>query len=185
MIECEVKLKIENKELVKSKLISLGFAECDSLTETDTYFDNSSSDIRTNDRALRIRATVNHTAGNTYCQINFKDKKLDDKSMSRHEYENEISDANSMTKILNCLGFFPVTPIVKKERIFLRSSLLNACIDTVDGLGDFIELEAIVATEEEKEEALDVISGILDSIGYSMSDTTRTSYLSMLQRKDL
>ena len=33
------------------------------------------------------------------------DKKLDDKSMSRHEYENEVSDGNSMTKILNCLGF--------------------------------------------------------------------------------
>ena len=181
MIECEVKLKIDDRNAVKSKLLALNFTEHDSLTETDTYFDTKNGDIRLNDRALRIRETINHSTGQTYSQINFKDKKLDDKSMSRHEYENEVSDADTMAKILNCLGYFAVAPIVKKNRTLLRSSSLNACIDSVEGLGDFLELEAIVATEEEKEAALNMISGILNSIGYSMADTTRTSYLSALQ----
>ena len=38
-------------------------------------------------------------------------------------------------------------------------------------------------TEEKKEAALDKVKEILQTIGYSMQDTTRTSYLSMLLAK--
>ena len=181
MIECEVKLKIDNKKVVESKLLSLGFIESDSLTETDTYFDNCNGDIRLNDRALRVRETVDLSTKETYCQINFKDKKLDNKSMSRHEYETEVANGSEITKILECLGYSPVSPKVIKNRKSLKSDLINACIDSVDGLGDYLELEAIVATEFEKEDALNKISAILEILGYSMADTIRTSYLSMLQ----
>lgn len=182
MIECEVKLKIENPAEIKRNLISLSFLEYDSLTETDKYFDTPNGEIRSNDRALRIRETINHTTGNTYCQVNFKDKKLDSKSMSRHEYENEIDNAATMEKILNCLGYFAVSPIVIKNRTLLRTSSINACIDSVDGLGDYLELEAIVSTENEKEKELTRIEDILSKLGYSLSDTTTTSYLSALQK---
>lgn len=181
MIECEIKLKINNPDEIKQKLLSLNFIECENLTETDTYFDTTNGDIRSNDQALRIRKTINHTLGLSLCQINYKGKKLDDITMSRPEYETEVSDADSMTKILNCLGYYPVTPIVIKNRTTLRLLHLNACIDSVNGLGDFLELEAIVSTEHEKEEELKRISDILSKLGYSMADTTTTSYLSALQ----
>ena len=60
---------------------------------------------------------------------------------------------------------------------------MTACVDQVTGLGDYLELEIIVETEEKKEAALDKVKEILQTIGYSMQDTTRTSYLSMLLAK--
>ena len=181
MIECEIKLKIEDINTVKEKLLSLGFKECDSVTETDTYFDNEKNDIRLNDQALRIRETINHTNGNIFCQINFKDKKFDNNSMSRPEYESEVASAETILKILSCLGYSPVSPKVRKERIFLQEHSITACLDTVDGLGDFLELEVIVETEKQKDQELEKIAGLLDKIGYSIADTTTTSYLSALQ----
>ena len=50
----------------------------------------------------------------------------------------------------------------------------------IAGLGDYLELEIIVETEEEREGALQRIENVLVSLGYSMKDTTRHSYLSML-----
>lgn len=181
MIECEIKLKIKNPEEIKNKLLSLGFTESARLTETDTYFDNQNGDIRSNDNALRIRETINHTKNHTYCQINYKGKKLDNKTMSRPEYEVEVSSAEDMAKILSFLGYYPVSVQVKKNRTTLRDVSLTACIDCVEGLGDFLELEAIVANEDQKDYELNRINGILAKLGYSLADTTTTSYLSALQ----
>ena len=181
MIECEVKLKIEKPKEIIDKLTALDFVECDQLTETDTYFDNRNNEIRDNDSALRVRETVNHTTSQTYSQINFKGKRLDKKTMSRPEYESEVDSAETMIKILGNLGYNPVSPKVIKNRKIMRSHSITACVDSVEGLGDFLELEVIVETEKEKEQELTRIEGILASLGYSINDTTTTSYLSALQ----
>lgn len=192
MIEVEVKLKIENIESVKNKLVQLGFIEQDTVTETDTYFDSKNSDIRNNDRALRIRETVNHTNGSRFCQINFKDKKYDNKSMTRPEFETVVQDAEAITNILSGLGYYPVEPKVIKLRreLNLETHSVNACLDTVEGLGDYLELEICLENEASnnpssilsKDDALNIINGILTRLGYSMEDTTTVSYLGALEK---
>ena len=181
MIEVEVKLKINDVQTIKSKLINLGFIECNTITESDTYFDNVNGDIRRGDRALRIRETVYTDANETYYQINFKDKKYDDKSMTRPEFETEIGDADAISHILGSLGYHSVEPRVVKLRREFRCNTMNACIDTVEGLGDFLELEIIAENIETKDIALNKINDVLLKLGYSMSDTTTTSYLTALQ----
>ena len=47
-----------------------------------------------------------------------------------------------------------------------------------------LELEILTDTEEKRTEALKQIEDVLEALGYSMKDTTRTSYLSMLMKKD-
>ena len=184
MIECEIKLKIDNPEAIKKKLVSMGFIEGEVLTETDTYFDNKNNDVRMSDCALRIRETVNHNDGSHFCQINFKGKKYDNKSVTRPEFETGIENAAAVTSILNGLGFFPVTPQVIKTRQLLSSLDVNACIDTVDGLGHYLELESMAENEDEKESKLNKIIQILSDLGYSIDDTTTTSYLSKLQKRN-
>ncbi|MDO4188129.1 MAG: class IV adenylate cyclase [Lachnospiraceae bacterium] len=202
MIECEIKLQINNMTEVKEKLLSIGFIEAYRLTETDTYFDNVSGDIRANDNALRIRKTINHSTKSKSSQLNFKGKKLDSISVSRPEYETGVDDSDAVVSILNSLGYAPVSPKVVKNRTLLNAKSLdkkqlaelgidgftdmfsiNACLDEVEDLGDFLELEVIVTTESEKELALELITNILVFLGYHISDTTATSYLSALQKK--
>lgn len=52
----------------------------------------------------------------------------------------------------------------------------------MEGLGEYLELEILVEQEEDRQQALQQIEERLLSLGYSMQDTTRISYLSMLEK---
>ena len=82
-------------------------------------------------------------------------------------------------EILDNIGFKSVPPLVK-ERQYLKNNNITACVDTVKGLGDYLELEIIVENNSEKEKSLEVLENLLLKLGYSMKDTINTSYLSML-----
>ena len=49
-----------------------------------------------------------------------------------------------------------------------------------DGLGDFLELEVIAFEEASRETHLKNMEKLLTSLGLSIKDTVRTSYLGML-----
>ena len=183
MIEVEVKLPIEDKNIIEEKLVSFGFHRTSHIKERDTYFDNEESDIRGNGLALRIRETMNLITGESFSQINFKGKKMDQVSMSRPEYETSVEDADVMKAILESLGYARAIPEVIKIRTLLSRRNMNACLDEVVGLGTFLELEIVAEDKCEKEDALQEIEVMLHRLGYHISDTTTTSYLTMLQRQ--
>lgn len=68
------------------------------------------------------------------------------------------------------------------DSVNIASGSINACIDSVTGLGDFLELESVIENDADKDGELAKLSNILSILGYSMDDTTTTSYLSALQK---
>lgn len=183
MIEVEVKLPIPDPEGVKNRILEEGFKEQRFIEERDTYFDNARGDIRANGEALRVRETKDCRTGKKQAQINYKGKKLDTQTMTRRELETGVEDGAVCREILQAIGYSPAEPEVIKIRTMLQKDSVTACLDNVRGLGDFLELEILVEREEKKDAALGQIKDILNSLGYQVSDTVQTSYLSMLQRK--
>ena len=183
MIEVEVKLPIPDPEGVKNSILEAGFKEQRFIEERDTYFDNARGDIRANGEALRVRETKDCRTGKKRAQINYKGKKLDTQTMTRRELETGVEDGAVCREILQAIGYSPAEPEVIKVRTMLQKDSVTACLDNVRGLGDFLELEILVEREEKKDAALGQIKDILNSLGYQVSDTVQTSYLSMLQRK--
>lgn len=181
-IEVEVKLKIEDKEQVKEKLVQLGFSEGELVAETDVYYTVAHHDFAGLDEALRIRNIENQRTKESTSVITYKGAKMDNKSMTRKELETEVGDADVCKEIFENIGFCPVPP-VEKRRQYLQKENVTACVDEVKNLGDYLELEIIVDIEEEKEAAFEKLKDVLGLLGYSMGDTTRTSYLSMLMKK--
>lgn len=189
MIEVEVKLKIDSAESIEKKLIELGFKKGQTLQEIDYYYNGVDRDFRASGEALRLRlvesldgsAVVADRPGEPLIQMTYKGPKLDNVSMSRVEHQVNIDNFETMLSILSSLGYKPVEPVIKLRRE-LFSEELCACVDTVDGLGDYLELEIMVDKESHRENALDRISVVLKQLGYSISDTTTTSYLSMLEK---
>ena len=120
--------------------------------------------------------------GEASAVITYKGKKLDNRSMAREELEMEIPDAEIGKTLLSRIGFYSV-PVLEKKRRYLRRGEMTACVDQVTGLGDYLELEIIVETEAEREGVLQKIEEVLTGLGYSMKDTTRHSYLSMLTKE--
>ena len=102
--------------------------------------------------------------------------------MTRPEYETSVEHPAEMIKILESLGYKPVEPIVIKDRTVYVNDNITACLDRVEGLGDFLELE-IITDKDTKNDALDRLWVMLELLGYNKDDTTTVSYLTMLQNR--
>ncbi len=113
--------------------------------------------------------------------VTYKGPKFEETSMTRKELEIPIEDDAAMSGLLVALGYHPV-PSVIKCRKYLVLDHMTACLDSVEGLGEYLELEILVEQEEDRQQALQQIEERLLSLGYSMQDTTRISYLSMLEK---
>lgn len=181
--EIEIKLPIVDKDRVQTKLLQLGFEVAAKIRECDMYYNSVYHDVKELGEALRIRKSTDLLTGITKAQINFKGKKIDKVSMSRQEYETVVEDADSMEQILKSLDFLPVAGVMK-TRIYLQREKMTACLDQVDGLGDFLELEVIAHEEASREIHLKNMEQLLTTLGLSMKDTVRTSYLGMLLRQE-
>ena len=108
--------------------------------------------------------------------------KQQDFTTGRLVVETEVGDAKTARKILESIGFQPVLPVEKQRQYFHRENM-TACLDSVKDLGDYLELEILTDSEENRTAALQKIEDALRQLGYSMPETTRTSYLSMLMKK--
>lgn len=183
MIEVEVKLPVADLEKIRTCLILRGFAEVGHEKEQDTYFDNAAQQIRTEGQALRVRETTDCTTGQVVAQINFKGKKMDQITMTRQELETSVGSGETCRQLLEAIGFQRMLPEVIKERTSLKSETMTACLDQVEGLGSFLELEVLVEEQSAVEDALKQIEKILTYLDYKITDTVHTSYLSMLQKK--
>ena len=178
-IEVELKVKILSKEEIINKLENLNFIKSSLVVETDTYFTSSHHDFISLDEALRIRNVLNKSTNETKSVITYKGAKLDNVSLSRKELETEVKDSKIVKEILENIGFNAVPPLIK-ERQYLKNNNITACVDTVKGLGEYLELEIIVENNSDKEKSLVELENLLLKLGYSMKDTISTSYLSML-----
>ncbi len=179
MIEVEIKIRVDLGNTEK-ELINNGFLRDTRVRETDIYFDNATGDIRNKDTALRIRTVENIDSGSSMSYITFKGKRCDDVSMTRPEYETSVLHPVEMIKILESLGYKPVEPAVFKDRTVYVKESITACLDRVEGLGDFLELE-IITDKDTANVALDRLWEMLETLGYDRKDTITVSYLTMLQ----
>ena len=181
-VEVEVKIKIREKAKLLQDLGRLGFQEEKRVVETDIYYTAVHHDFAALDEALRVRTIEDRGTGTKTAVMTYKGAKLDAVSMSRKELETEVGNAEICQEILKQIGFQPVLP-VEKQRQYFQNDTMTACVDSVTGLGDYLELEILVEREEERPEALKQLEAMLEKLGYSMEEPTRVSYLGMLMKK--
>ncbi|MCD8019390.1 MAG: class IV adenylate cyclase [Clostridiales bacterium] len=182
MIEVEIKLPVHRRSTIEHGLTELGFAAGHLIRESDTYFTSAFHDFMQTDEALRIRESEDYTTASATASLTYKGPKLDTVSTTRKELETVIENATVCRDILRSLGYKELAP-VRKLRQYYHLDDVTACVDQVEELGSFLELEIIVDSEILRKEALHRIENILESLGCSMSETTRYSYLYMLRQR--
>ena len=185
MIEVEVKLPLAecSPQKVIAELEKRGFEQESDILEEDRYFDTDDHKMQNGGMALRIRTVTKRADGKENALITFKGPKTDQISMTRKELETAVGDGKTGMKLLEALGFYCVEPVVQKHRREYRNERICVCVDRVEGLGDFLEFEIMISEDEDKEQALKEIRSLMEELGFSMKETTRTSYLSLLQKK--
>lgn len=182
MIEVEIKLPIFRRSPIEQGLRRLGFEPGSLIKESDTYFTSSFHDFMGSDEALRIRESENYSTASASSFLTYKGPKLDSVSSARKELETEVTDGEVCRNILLSLGYHELFP-VRKLRQYYHKDTITACVDQVESLGSFLELEMLVENEEGRPAALKKIEAILHDLDCRMEDTTRYSYLYMLQKR--
>lgn len=182
MIEVEVKLPIHRRSTIERGLAALGFEPGWLIRESDSYFTGSGHDFMTSDEALRIRESENLSTASSEAFLTYKGPKLDSVSNTRQELETRLESAATGRQILSALGYRELAP-VRKLRQYYHRDFVTACVDQVEQLGSFLELEILVEREEQREDALKKIEALLADLDCRMEETTRFSYLFMLQHR--
>lgn len=173
MIEVELKVRADHAQ-VRRALQRLGAQPLGVEWDEDLYFNAPHRDFRQSDEALRIR--VRGRGG----ILTYKGPKLDPSSKTREELEVEVRDWQRLRDILLKLGFGEVA-WVRKRRERFRVDPFVVALDLVEGLGEFVEVEA--ESDGPFEDLLTRAKELLRSLGLPQ-ETIRRSYLELLLERE-
>jgi adenylate cyclase class 2 len=198
MYEVELKVRADHAA-VRDRLAELGATHVERVEQADTYYDAPHRDFAETDEALRVRretvvsASDDAEAGSedatadadsadqpnsTEARVTYKGPLVDDSSKTRREFETEVGDGETMGSVLGGLGFEPAA-VVEKTRDRFRLEDYVVTLDSVTGVGEFVEVEREVP-ESEVAAAREGAFELLDRLGLDPDDTIRTSYLGMM-----
>ncbi|MCS7097780.1 MAG: class IV adenylate cyclase [Candidatus Methanomethyliaceae archaeon] len=130
--EIEAKARVE--EDLTEKILKMGGRFLGEKIQEDIYFEHPCRDFVKSDEAFRLRIEGNKSI------ITYKGKRESENLKIREEIEVEIKDSKAFINILERLGFKKAYTIRKRRREFLLNEII-ICLDDVNGLGSFIELE--------------------------------------------
>ena len=139
-IEIEIQVNIENSVPLIYFLKAQGVFVHE-IHQVDEYFSPAHDNflaVRPVARWLRLRQS---DKGNSF---NYKNWYFDENGKSNHcdEFETKIEDINSTRKILEALNFKNIAVVNKLRKIWTFKDY-EIAIDSVKGLGDFVEIEYI------------------------------------------
>ncbi len=136
--EIEAKLKVDSLQEVERKLRQVNAEYVEEQLQSDTYFDDVDSSLKSGDRALRIRRQRGGQKEKTF--LTYKGPKQKDDFKKRQEIEIEIGDADSAEELLSALGYEKALVFEKKRRVWhLEDCIIS--LDELPLLGGFVEIE--------------------------------------------
>lgn len=133
-LEVEVKFFLSRPDQMSQCLIDLGASPQPGFFETNVCFDNSTGDIKSHDKLLRLRQ-------DTASRLTYKCKPPQTGSQCKvyKELEITVSDFDIMTKILTELGYHQAQVYEKWRQVFTWNDV-DFCMDTLP-YGSFLEIE--------------------------------------------
>lgn len=187
MYEVEVKVPAD-LERVRDRLDELAAADRGSVRQVDTYYDAPHRSFPETDEALRVRRESIRDEGRDDAEsaegteeetrLTYKGPLVDDDSKTREEVETGVEDDDEMDAILSNLGF-EAAATVRKDRDRYSIDGYVVTLDSVEGVGEFVEVERAVE-EGDVEAARDGAFDLLERLRLDPEDQVRTSYLGML-----
>lgn len=173
MYEVELKVRAEHGR-VRARLESIGAEPAGTVSQVDTYYDHPVREFAETDEALRIRRETDDS--DDRAKVTYKGPLVDDASKTREELETGVDNGDTMAGVIESVGFEPAATVEKRRERFHHGEY-TVTLDTVDGLGEFVEVE----TEAEQiKPAREGAVDLLERIGLDPGDGIRTSYLGLL-----
>jgi len=170
MKEIEVKARLRDKDLILANLKKLGCVFDEPMTQADVVYARnvgSYEAFKSNDVFLRIRVKNNS-------RILFTVKKPMLNDLDALEYEVEVSSKEQIEGAIEQMGFKEAVRI-NKTRVITHYDGCEICIDEVEGLGSFIEIEKL-AKEGDSIKIQEELFGFFKTLGIGGKDRVMYGY---------
>ena len=175
MREIEIKVKVDNLATIESKLRKLGYTISAPVSQKDTIFSSPGYTSKTNNVFMRIRKQSGKTIFNLKKQITGE--------LDNLEYETEISNSGAMHKILLVLGFQPMVQVIKTRKT-CKYKDYEICLDNVEELGCFVEIEKLAENNVDPHKVQKELIRELESLGLAIKNIETRGYdTQILSRK--
>lgn len=177
MYEVEMKFPVADASAMEEKLIGLAARFREPAEQTDRYFLHPCRDFARTDEALRLRRVGDEV------ELTWKGPRIDSAAKTRQEILLPLPTGrrtvDEWTELLSALGFRVLAEVVKRRhaaRILWQGAEVDAAIDHVEGLGNFLELEILARQGE-----IPVATACVESLARELNCGTaeRRSYLEL------
>ena len=177
MREIEVKLRVEDLNGLEKKLVSAGCTLSAPIRQHDVIYSLQNSteeweNAKEGDIIPRLRRENDSI-------VEFNVKQQQSSELDNLEYETRVEDGEAIHRILGVLGYTPQIE-VKKIRRKGRLGEYEICLDEVEGLGSFVELEALTDDDADPVKIQEELLDKLGSFGISRDKLEVRGYDTML-----
>ena len=173
MFEVEVKYRVPSHDVIRDKLKELNARFLEHTEETDIYFNSPVRDFSRTDEALRVRIYGDGTVVLTY-----KGPRIGSIGKTREELSVTINDLDNLLEILRRLDFREVARVVKRRDIYNYENF-TIYMDTVEGLGYFVEVETMVNDKQLIDRATEEVLQLGDKLGLRRDWIEKRTYLEL------
>lgn len=177
MKEIEVKYQLEDRNKFLKKLEALGCEISEVNHQKDTIYVSDVNHIENTPGSIFLRVRKDND------KIELNAKKHEKVMQARTEVEFGVSSYSDANKFLELIGFQKWVEVSKK-RVHTFYKDCNICIDEVDTLGSFVELEYVVDDKEEEEKVLEKIEKIAKEIGIDTKRVVNQYYDEMIAERN-
>lgn len=157
---------------VREELVKLGAVLLEKKEEVDVYYQHPCRDFAETDEALRVRRTGPDV------EVSYKGPRM--RSSAKTRLELTASAEGDVESILEALGFRKIAA-VRKSREYYAYGSLTVSLDRVEGLGEFVEIEAVASSEASIKEAEAEIAALAERLG--LKDKVDETYLELVLKR--
>ena len=178
MYELERKVRASHSD-VRARLERCGATPTETVVQEDIYWNHPSRNFVDTDEALRTRRQYepDHEADGVV-RFTYKGPRVDTDTKTRIEREVGVTDGSQLRSMLEALGFEAAGTVRKHRSLFVEGDI-NICLDEVDGIGEFVELETH-APPGDLETARSAVDALAGELGLADAESVTSSYLELV-----
>ena len=177
MREIEIKVRLRDKEGLLAVLTDKGVALGEPVHQRDQVFGLPGEPGGDGNTVpwLRVRTETRGHGKNEIKRALFTLKRSVTGQLDSIERETEVGDPDGMIAIVQELGFVAFSDM-SKIRQTGKLNDVEVCVDSVEGLGDFMELERLAGEDADPAAITDDLWRIMAELGISRHDEVTDGY---------
>ncbi len=170
MREVELKAKVADLISLEHTLLALGATFEKELVQKDRIFTHKYPRPENSSNILRIREQEDKYYFTLKSKLN--------NSLDNIEKEVTIDNPSELADLLGIIDFEQIVEITKTRK-FYKYKTYTVCLDQVEGLGEFIEIEAMVA-DDDTSDVQSELKKVFESLGILEEQIIMKGYTSLM-----